>query len=98
MLTDYLVSPRNKGAVLSVSETDGGNAPNCLARPSTAPAPHPGWGRFWTLRKGRQTEREVSMAESALKGGDRVRLIAETLAWRAEKTLQGQIGEIIERR
>ncbi len=38
------------------------------------------------------------MAESALKVGDRVRLIAETLAWRAEITLQGQIGEIIERR
>jgi hypothetical protein len=30
------------------------------------------------------------MAESALKVGDRVRLIAETLAWRAEITLQGQ--------
>ena len=38
------------------------------------------------------------MIESALKVGDRVRLIAETLAWRAEITLQGQIGEIIERR
>jgi hypothetical protein len=38
------------------------------------------------------------MVESALKVGDRVRLIAETLAWRAEITLQGQIGEIIERR
>jgi hypothetical protein len=38
------------------------------------------------------------MAESALKVGDRVRLIAETLAWRAEITLQDQIGEIIERR
>ncbi len=37
------------------------------------------------------------MAESALKVGDRVGLIAETLAWRAEITLQGQIGEIIER-
>ena len=33
-----------------------------------------------------------------LKVGDRVRLIAETLAWRAEMTLQGQIGEVIERR
>jgi len=38
------------------------------------------------------------MVERALKVGDRVRLIAETLAWRAEITLQGQIGEIIERR
>ena len=38
------------------------------------------------------------MVESALKVGDRVMLIAETLAWRAEITLQGQIGEIIERR
>jgi hypothetical protein len=38
------------------------------------------------------------MAESALKIGNRVRLTAETLAWRAEITLQGQIGEIIERR
>ena len=38
------------------------------------------------------------MAESALNVCDRVRLIAETLAWRAEITLQGQTGEIIERR
>jgi hypothetical protein len=38
------------------------------------------------------------MVERALKFGDRVKLIAETLAWRAEITLQGQIGEIIERR
>jgi hypothetical protein len=30
--------------------------------------------------------------------GDRVRLIAETLAWRAEKTLQGRTGEVIEHR
>jgi hypothetical protein len=31
-----------------------------------------------------------------LKIGDRVRLIAETLAWKAEMTLQGQIGEVIQ--
>ena len=30
--------------------------------------------------------------------GDRVRLIAETLAWKAEITLQGKIGEVTERR
>jgi hypothetical protein len=34
--------------------------------------------------------------ETGLKVGDRVRLIAETLAWRAEATLQGQIAEVIE--
>src|SRR5450755_2550873 len=38
------------------------------------------------------------MVENALRVGDRVRLIAETLAWRTEITLQCQIGEIIERR
>ncbi len=36
--------------------------------------------------------------ETGLKVGDRVRLIAETLAWRAETTLQGQIAEVIELR
>jgi hypothetical protein len=36
--------------------------------------------------------------ENGLKVGDRVRLIAESLAWKAETTLQGQIGEVIERR
>jgi hypothetical protein len=36
--------------------------------------------------------------ENALKVGDRVRLIAESLAWKADMTLQGQIGEVIERR
>jgi hypothetical protein len=33
-----------------------------------------------------------------LKIGDRVRLVSGTLAWRAEMTLQGKIGEITERR
>jgi hypothetical protein len=36
--------------------------------------------------------------EAGLKVGDRVRLIAETLAWRAEATLQGQTAEVIELR
>ena len=35
---------------------------------------------------------------SGLDVGDRVRLIANTLAWKAEMTLQGKIGEVIERR
>ena len=29
--------------------------------------------------------------------GDRVRLISESLAWRAEMTLQGKVGEVTER-
>ena len=36
--------------------------------------------------------------ETGLKVADRVRLIAETLAWKTEKTLQGQIAEVIELR
>jgi hypothetical protein len=36
--------------------------------------------------------------ENGLKVGDRIRLIAESLAWKAEMTLQGQVGEVIERR
>jgi hypothetical protein len=36
--------------------------------------------------------------DTGLKVGYRVRLIAETLAWRAEATLQGQIAEVIELR
>ena len=39
-----------------------------------------------------------SQLETGLKVGDRVRLIAGTLAWKAEMTLQGKIGEVIERR
>ena len=42
--------------------------------------------------------KQKSELEAGLKVGDRVRLIAQTLAWRAEMTLQGQIGEVIERR
>jgi hypothetical protein len=38
------------------------------------------------------------LLENGLKVGDRVRLIAESLAWKAEMTLQGQVGEVIERR
>jgi hypothetical protein len=33
-----------------------------------------------------------------LKIGDRVKLIAKTLAWNAEMALQDKIGEVIERR
>jgi hypothetical protein len=33
---------------------------------------------------------------SDLKVGDRVKLVPETLAWKAEMTLQGKIGEVIE--
>jgi len=32
--------------------------------------------------------------EAGFKVGDRVRLIPETLSWRAEKTLQGHIAEL----
>jgi len=39
-----------------------------------------------------------SELDNGLKVGARVRLIAEGLAWKAEMTLQGQIGEVIERR
>ena len=42
--------------------------------------------------------KQKSELETGLKVGDRVRLIAQTLPWRAEMTLQGQIGEVIERR
>ena len=42
--------------------------------------------------------KQKSQLETDLKVGDRVRLIAETLAWKAEMTLQGKIGEVIERR
>ena len=42
--------------------------------------------------------KQKSQLETGLKVGDRVRLIAKTLAWRAEMTLRGQIGEVIERR
>jgi hypothetical protein len=41
---------------------------------------------------------QKSQLSAVLKVGDRVRLIAETLAWRAEATLQGQIAEVIELR
>ena len=42
--------------------------------------------------------KQKSELETGPKVGDRVRLIAQTPAWRAEMTLQGQIGEVIERR
>ena len=42
--------------------------------------------------------KQKSQLGTGLKVGDQVRLIAQTLAWRAEMTLRGQIGEVIERR
>jgi hypothetical protein len=41
---------------------------------------------------------QKSESETGLEVGDRVRLIAQTLAWKAEMTLQGKIGEVIVRR
>jgi hypothetical protein len=42
--------------------------------------------------------KQKSELDTGLKVGDRVRLTAQTLTWRAEMTLQDQIGEVIERR
>jgi hypothetical protein len=42
--------------------------------------------------------KQNAQAGGGLNVGDRVRLIADTLAWRAEKPLQGKTGEVIERR
>jgi hypothetical protein len=39
---------------------------------------------------------QKSQMEAGFKVGDRVRLIPETLSWRAEKTLQGHIAEVME--
>lgn len=42
--------------------------------------------------------KQISQFEAGLKVGDRVRLIADTLAWKAEMTLQGKIGEVVDLR
>jgi len=41
---------------------------------------------------------QKSVSRTDLEVGDRVRLIPQTPAWKAETTLQAQIGEVIERR
>ena len=48
-----------------------------------------------------QTEDEAHMKqnsglEAGFEVGERVRLIAKTLAWKAEMTLRGKTGEVIE--
>lgn len=42
--------------------------------------------------------KQNSLFEAGFKVGDRVRLIADTLAWKAEMTLQGKVGEVVELR
>lgn len=42
--------------------------------------------------------KQSSHMEADLKVGDQVRLIARTLAWKAEMTLRGKIGEVVELR
>ena len=42
--------------------------------------------------------KQKSQLVAGFQVGDRVILIAGTLAWKAEMTLQGKIGEVIERR
>ncbi len=42
--------------------------------------------------------KQNSLFEAGLKVGDRVRLVADTLAWKAEMTLQGRTGEVVELR
>jgi hypothetical protein len=42
--------------------------------------------------------KQKSQLDAGFQVGDRVILIAGTLAWKAEMTLQGKIGEVVERR
>jgi hypothetical protein len=42
--------------------------------------------------------KQKSEVDDGLSVGDRVRLISESLAWRAEMTLREKIGEVTERR
>ena len=53
---------------------------------------------YRTRAEGQGKMNQKSQLEAGFKVGDRVRLVAETLSWRAEKTLQGQIAEVIELR
>ena len=41
-------------------------------------------------------KRKKPETDTGLKIGDRVKLALDTLAWRAETTLHGKIGEVIE--
>jgi hypothetical protein len=41
--------------------------------------------------------KEQPGVDDGLGVGDRVRLISQSLAWRAEMTLQGKVGEVTER-
>jgi hypothetical protein len=49
-----------------------------------------------------ETESQIEMKQKSeideLTVGDRVRLVTESLAWRAEMTLRGKVGEVTERR
>ena len=42
--------------------------------------------------------KQNSDVDNGLRVGDRVRLISESLSWRAEMTLRGKVGEVTERR
>jgi hypothetical protein len=42
--------------------------------------------------------KQKSEDDNGLRVGDRVRLISESLGWRAEMTLRGKVGEVTERR
>jgi len=42
--------------------------------------------------------KQKSEDDNGLRVGDRVRLISESLSWRAEIMLQGKVGEVTERR
>jgi hypothetical protein len=42
--------------------------------------------------------KQTSEVDNGLRVGDRVRIISESLAWRAEMTLRGKVGEVTERR
>ena len=50
------------------------------------------------LDEGLAKMKQKLRVDDGLKVGDRVRLIPESLTWKAEMTLQGKIGEVIERR
>ena len=48
--------------------------------------------------EGQSEMKQTSEVDNGLRVGDRVRIISESLAWRAEMTLRGKVGEVTERR
>ena len=82
-----------KAAAEAAAKSDTGSLSSYIGADRSPPQ---GWISKEVGRRLEAEEMSAAPIDTTLKVGDRVRLVADTLAWRAEKVLRGKVGEVVE--